>query len=1066
FDNTVSPAYLAYAGRIGNAVSYGKFNLSTGSVSWANTTAISGYNYAQGMDVKFQGGNIFVCGLANHPVTLDDAFVLKVNGSGSVMYLQTFNGSANDNDRAKKVVINPSGEAYIYGTSTDPTQEFFVARYTTSGSLVWKSQYIPPSGEVVEEAVDMVFNNTYTQLYTIGQTSNAGLGNGGLALFDPVMGTLNHSAILSYPTMPSAESFKKITVDNANNYYLSAIANSSSFLVAKRNSANLPVYHFYYNQPVTAYAGTFVDVTGNIFLTGSINQSTTTYNDVVIVKYSAAGSMLWDGVFDSEVNSSDYTTALFTDNIGNPLLIGNVTNSLTDLDAVVKKYDPAGNVLWTNVIDYGTTYNSLNGYAQTSINEIFISTNNPSGYSDVTKIDGSGNTMWNTTVNYVAGTGFSVDPTSNFFYMGEASVTGQSNFKLGKYNSTTTPVWTSLPIVNPAVTAILSKTVNDASDNLYALGMHIDNSKYWLYIEKYNSAGIWQWGKKIMGHDSTQFVLATDLQLDASGNPLLLGYVKMTGGADAEVISKLDASTGNVFFKTFYNAGNTHNQFGYAMAQDAMGQIYIAGSHALVTTPAYKVASVQKFSAAGIFQWEYTHPSIIGSDYFSKVALDVTGHIVLTGARAFYPNPFTFGSHILTVKLNSTGSFAWAKTFESDLPGSFNVGDMKLFNNRIYISASGQMSAGNNHDLALVKYCDNAAPVVLDPVSSSPISEPVLLCSGSTINLTSDAFSPLYQWFPNGETTPIISASTSGLYSVKTTELDGCAKVSDTVQVLVKSIPVTPSVCAVTVDSASTHNIIVWDKSAYTDVTHFIIYREDVTNIYMPIGSVPYDSLSEYHDFGANPNITTKRYKISAVDSCGTESDLSPYHNTLYVSNNGFGEFSWNLYEIESGANPVTSYELYRADTIGAAWVMVGSTAGTQQILIDPDYDLFTNASWYVSTVWGISCTPTRAGISTSRSNIRTHNALIIGSAADEIAEEGGLLVYPNPSANKITITTKMFVEGKTTLFFKDASGRLVFERKVESPEQVVDISALATGVYFVECKIDKNTCLSKFVKL
>ncbi|HYG51578.1 MAG TPA: T9SS type A sorting domain-containing protein, partial [Flavobacteriales bacterium] len=775
--------------------------------------------------------------------------------------------------------------------------------------------------------------------------------------------------------------------------------------------------------------------------------------------------MLWDGVFDSEVNSPDYNSGLFTDNAENPVLIGNVTNSLTDLDVVVKKYDPAGNVLWTNVIDYGTTYNNLIGYAQTFINEIFVATSNPAGYADITKIDGTGNTMWNTTVNYSSGAGFSADATSNFFYLGEATASGQSNFKLGKYNSTTTPVWVSTPITDAAVTSILGKTVSDASDNVYALGMHIDNSKYWLYVEKYNSTGVWQWGQRITGHDSTQFVLSTDLQLDASGNPLLLGYVKLTSGADAQVISKLDAVTGNTIFKTFYNAGNTHNQYGYAMTQDGTGQIYVSGSYSSTTTPSYKVACVQKFSAAGILQWEYAHPSLAGSDYFGEVSIDAAGDVVLTGTRAFYPNPFTFGSHILTVKVNSVGALQWEKIFESDLPGSFTVGELKLVNNRVYIAATGQMSAGNNQDLVLLKYCDNTAPVITDPLSFTPVNASVLLCNGSSISMGTNTASPSYQWYPNGETTPTIITGTSGFYSVKAIETDGCAKISDSIEVNVKPIPVTPSICAVTVDSASTHNIIFWDKTFYTDVTHFIIYREDVTNIYMPVGSVPYDSLSEYHDYGANPNITTKRYKISAVDTCGTESLLSPYHNTLYISNNGLGEFNWNLYEIEASPNPVANYELYRADTAGAGWTLVGTTAGTQQILADPAYASYPYGSWYVSTVWGMTCTSTRAGISTSRSNLRQHSTSI-GGKINDFVNETGMRIYPNPASENVVITLETVTGSQTNVFVKDGAGRIVIQQEFSGKQFNLSLSGIATGVYVVECLNGGSVFTSRFIKM
>ncbi|HYG51014.1 MAG TPA: hypothetical protein VD905_08920, partial [Flavobacteriales bacterium] len=359
-------------------------------------------------------------------------------------------------------------------------------------------------------------------------------------------------------------------------------------------------------------------------------------------------------------------------------------------------------------------------------------------------------------------------------------------------------------------------------------------------------------------------------EFDPAGNLLIAGNVTTLAGQSAQTIAKIDPVSGGILFKTFYNAGGTRIYILNDITVNSTGEIFVAGSYATLTSPFYAISSIIKYTGSGSFAWEYSHPTILtaSQDIMRQIAVDVDGNIISSGSLSFQPDPFTVGFKLLAVKLNAAGTLQWEKTFDPVYPGGFYPTDLKLYNNRVYVYGASRMSPGGNDDLVLVKYCDNAAPDILQ-------ASPVLVCSGSTASLTASTSPAVYQWNPNGESTSALNVTSSGLYSLTGIETDGCAKTSDTVQVDIKAIPTAPDICAVTVDTVSTHNIIYWDKTPYTDISHFIVYREDVTNIYTAVGYVPYDSLSEFHDYGANPNITTKRYKLTAVDTCGTESAKS-----------------------------------------------------------------------------------------------------------------------------------------------------------------------------------------------
>ncbi|MDF2437488.1 MAG: hypothetical protein K0Q95_1864 [Bacteroidota bacterium] len=317
-----------------------------------------------------------------------------------------------------------------------------------------------------------------------------------------------------------------------------------------------------------------------------------------------------------------------------------------------------------------------------------------------------------------------------------------------------------------------------------------------------------------------------------------------------------------------------------------------------------------------------------------------------------------------------------------------------------------------------------------------------------------------YMWTPGGQTTQTATALNTGSYTVTVTDNKGCTATASTT---ISSTTNPQEICMVTVDPLSTHNIIYWEKPAVSNIDSFFIYREDVTNVYTRIGAVSYDSLSEYHDLGANPNMTTKRYKISVLDNCGNESVKSNYHNTLYIVDNGSGQFTWNpLYTIENNANPVNNYRLMRDDNNSGSWNQVGITAGTQNTLVDPNYGSYPNGSWYVETLWGITCESTRATVNTTRSNIK--QSLAIGIPAVDLSTAA---VYPNPASDNVMI--KFPVSGSDIhLQIMNSVGQVVYNKVIVSSSSDainnVNTSSFAKGIYTVVIKNKQGQAFKKLI--
>ena len=329
------------------------------------------------------------------------------------------------------------------------------------------------------------------------------------------------------------------------------------------------------------------------------------------------------------------------------------------------------------------------------------------------------------------------------------------------------------------------------------------------------------------------------------------------------------------------------------------------------------------------------------------------------------------------------------------------------------------------------------------------------ICPGNSIILTASG-STTYSWSTGASTATIsVAPTTTTTYSVT----DGSCS-NTAVTIINVAVPTTPNICMVTTDSASNYNynMIVWDKTLYTHVDSFIVYRYDVmSSSYLRIGAVSKDSLSEFKDTqfsiggpnGGNPLYSSWLYKLAIRDTCGNIGAKSPYHQSMFVQQSG-ATFSWNAYTVESGqANPVTGYSFLRDDNNTGAWYVLVNTAGLSTT--DPFYATYPNGNWRVDAL-GFNCTPTmrlagnnsNASIINKKSHSNTSKPTAIG--INQISTNNNQLsIYPNPATNNITIQSSTEL-GAISIY--NALGQKVIEARAKSQEASIDISHLPAGIY------------------
>jgi hypothetical protein len=360
------------------------------------------------------------------------------------------------------------------------------------------------------------------------------------------------------------------------------------------------------------------------------------------------------------------------------------------------------------------------------------------------------------------------------------------------------------------------------------------------------------------------------------------------------------------------------------------------------------------------------------------------------------------------------------------------------------------------------KFCNNTVgnelPFVLSDETPSTVILSAVSANTSLISNTSISFTG------TGSNRSLMFDFNPGVYGSSMIVVQAMDDIGNTGKDTVYIHATTPDIqelCSVSVDSLTgNHNVVYWDKTMALVTDTFVIKREVTTNVYQTIGKVPYDSLSEYHDFGANPNTTGFRYKLATIDTCGTESALGLYHNTIWLNYLGNGILSWTAYSIEGTPNPVNGYNILRDNTGSGPFVSIGSTTGNQFGYTDVDYALYPNARYRVEVNWSISCEPTRGAINTTRSNIKTPTSIGI----NDLEQLVGLKLYPNPFSNYLVIESETSLD-KATIEILNNLGQVVCSQELSGRQIKLDMTDLSSGVYYYSVKSAKFIKQGKITK-
>ncbi len=353
----------------------------------------------------------------------------------------------------------------------------------------------------------------------------------------------------------------------------------------------------------------------------------------------------------------------------------------------------------------------------------------------------------------------------------------------------------------------------------------------------------------------------------------------------------------------------------------------------------------------------------------------------------------------------------------------------------------------------------NGISVTINPLPAIPTitsSGTITSCSGGSLTLSAPTGLTSYSW-NTGATSASIVVTQSGNYTVTVTNASGCARTSAP-YVVNASFMSPPTICVVGMDSLTNENRIVWEKPLTSGIDSFYVYKEtNVSDVYTKIGATDYPDLAVLLDQNSNPAVQAYRYKLTVLDTCGTETPLSDFHKTIHLTINAGVGGAWNLIWSHYEGLTFGSYNIYRGTdpTNISLLTSIQSNLNSYTDLAPPVGPVY----YQVEIVNPNSCDPTKViNYSVSRSNIVNN-----GVNGINVLWNSTIIVYPNPTSKDVTLEITSELLGKD-YFLTDNTGRIILTGQFRALKETVNLEQLATGVYFI--KIDnKANLMYKVVK-
>lgn len=427
---------------------------------------------------------------------------------------------------------------------------------------------------------------------------------------------------------------------------------------AFENESVLECWMNTYDHPAAANdeaAQITLDSSANSYVAGGSGE------EMVLVKYDTAGSLLWTSTYDS----AGYLPTVWDMTIdaeGNNYLAVSMTGTSGNIDWLVLKYNNSGNLLWQSW--YGSPSSSsadrIHSVELDKDGNVYAAGDSSSADLLLIKYDNAGNQLWKKRYNYEfehdGMTDIKIDTAGNAYVSGDGTDNSGSATEglLIKYNSQGVQQWVR---------------VIDYDQWDHASQIFIDNDQnVYVSIDSYDG-GV------------EDFTFASLYKFSPSNTALWEKHIETYAGSYLYLAETVDLgidSADNVYWNVFFSPDD------------------LSISDVNVT---------YKYSSAGSLLWSRTYTSALNVFFDNQemiVAKD--GSAYLTGSNfTSFLNSYSDSSRIETVKLDADGKPVWIRLFNNplgDIPHALAVDE----NENVFVTGYTKTLSGNQ--FITIKYCN------------------------------------------------------------------------------------------------------------------------------------------------------------------------------------------------------------------------------------------------------------------------------------------------------------------------------------------------------------------------
>ncbi len=347
-------------------------------------------------------GSVIVGGSIVSLATAYDFLVLKYDGAGNLQWSRTFDESG-ESDYIGDVQVDVNGDVYVTGETRSVPIVFRMGlfRYDPDGTLLWSRFSAPPGATARGRALSL---DGVGGVHVAGSTSGPGAGCTFWKYDSAGNEVWQTTATLPgvYPVYFSSTLLR----DSTGSLIAAAAAFEGSKIplaTAKVDAAGNMLWMRTFQPPNSEEVypgGLALGANDDVYVAGAFTTETPgSPFDAFLAKYDAAGVLQWSRIVSGVANFSDMFHDVAVDAHGDIVVAGSLSTADSTFGAHLRKYDAAGNLLWSRTYDPTPyTTNSFNRIALDDGGDIVAVGTKSNGFGDMIlqRYDASGALKWAT----------------------------------------------------------------------------------------------------------------------------------------------------------------------------------------------------------------------------------------------------------------------------------------------------------------------------------------------------------------------------------------------------------------------------------------------------------------------------------------------------------------------------------------------------------------------------------------------------------------------------------------------------------------------------------------------